>query len=276
MLELHTYLDESGIHDGARVCMISGFFADGRQWDKLEKKWIRRLNSFRVPLHEFHAKDLVNCGGFFHGWSGAKSLALQLALAEIIAQYKVHPLSYGIIVDGFFELSLNQRKFLTGATLVFPGGKLRGTGNPSKPYFAPFQPIIKRALSYAPRTGKGHFYFGLGTPFSGYAADLYSTLRNNPFHPFSERFGEISFPLAKETPALQAADFHCYLSYRYMMERSKLNNWNVQPPDVIKLLLTNISDPNDAVYQGGEQLKETLQQIPDEDQGDLLVEDLAG
>jgi hypothetical protein len=275
VLEEHSYLDESGIHDGAEVCMISGFFGDRRQWDKLEKKWMRRLNSFRVPLHEFHAKDLVNCNGFFFGWSEEKSLKLQTALAESIAQHKIYPLSYGIIVKDFLALPLNKRRFLTGATLM-PSGKLKGTGNPNKPYFAPFQPVIKRALSYAPQTGRAHFYFGLGTPFSGYATDLYSTLRKNPDHPFSERFGDISFPMAKQNPALQAADFHCYLSYSYLLERSKPNRWHMQPSDVIKLLLTNIKDPSDACFQDGQQLLETLEQIPLEDQGDLLVEDLAG
>ena len=275
MFEEHSYLDESGIHEGAKVCMISGFFANRREWDKLKKKWTQRLDSFGVPLHKFHAKDLVNCGGFFHGWSKEKSIKLQFALAETIAQYKIHPVSQGVIVDDFFNFSLNKRRFLTGATLVVPGGKLKGSGSPNKPYFAPYQNVIKRVLGYAPPTGRANFYFGLGRPFSGYAEALYGELKGNPLHPFRERFGKILFPMAKETPALQAADFHCYLSYSYLLEKSQSASGQLQPSDVIKILLTNIKDRSDACFQDGQQLSETLQQIPIEDQGDLLVEDMA-
>jgi hypothetical protein len=154
----------------------------------------------------------------------AKSLDLQMALAEAIARCKIHPVAQGVLVDDFFKLTLNQRRFLTGATLT-PEGRLIDSGNPNKPYFSPFQPLVRRVLTHS--ASKVHFFFGLDRPFGEYATGLYSTLKNNPAHPFREKFGDIAFPLAKETSPLQAADLLVYLVYSHMLERLKSRNWYV-------------------------------------------------
>jgi hypothetical protein len=90
-------LDESGIHEGAEVCVIAGYFGTKGQWRKVKKMWLKALSRFDVPLDEFHAKDLVKCVGFFHKWSEAESLELQLALAEAVARYRVFPVAQGVL-----------------------------------------------------------------------------------------------------------------------------------------------------------------------------------
>jgi hypothetical protein len=57
---LEAYLDESGIHDGAKVCMVAGYFGGRSQLRKLERKWKSVLEDFAFPMKDFHAKELVD------------------------------------------------------------------------------------------------------------------------------------------------------------------------------------------------------------------------
>jgi hypothetical protein len=270
---IDAYLDESGIHDGAQACVIAGYFGGRGQWKRVERAWEETLKRFNVPTEKFHATDMVKCRGFFHGWSAEKSLELQTGLANAVAAHKIYPVAQGVLVSDFHKFSLVERRFLTGATLR-PDGRIKESGNASKPYFAPFQQVIKRVLSYAPVGGKGHFFFGVDRPSGKYAEALYATLKGNPDHPYADRFGQIGFPLAKETPALQAADFLTYLVYHDMLTGEKIKSWQAVSP-VVRTLLRNIRDRADLCYQDEQCIRETLRTIPIEQRGDLLADDLA-
>lgn len=65
---IEAYLDESGIHDGATVCVISGYFGGRGQWKRFEEAWRNALKQSQVPLGEFHAKEVIKRKGFFSGW----------------------------------------------------------------------------------------------------------------------------------------------------------------------------------------------------------------
>jgi hypothetical protein len=262
---IDAYLDESGIHDGAEVCLIAGYFGGRGQWRKFEKLWQRVLQSF--GMNAFHAKVVVK---------RRDSVELQLALAQVIAQSKIYPVANGVLVRDFFKLSLSERRFMTGATLT-PEGRIKESGNPNRPYFAPFQPLIRRVLSYAPVGGKAHFSFGVDSVFGKYATHLYAKLKENGVHPYQERFGTIAFPDAKETPALQAADLLVHVVYLDMLKRAHENTLRslAQPSDLIRLLVNNRRHTDDVVYQDERLMRETMEQIPIEQRGDLLKEDLA-
>src|SRR5258705_13747513 len=103
---IDAYLDESGIHEGAEVCLIAGYFGGRGQWRKFGKAWEQLLNNFKVPLNEFHAQNLVKRTNFFYGWSSTESKELQVALAQTIAQFKIYPVAQGVLVKDFFKLSL--------------------------------------------------------------------------------------------------------------------------------------------------------------------------
>ena len=105
---IEAYLDESGIHEGAAICVIAGYFGGRGQMRKLEKAWKEVLAYFHFPMEKFHAKNLIKSN---------KHHPMLGALAQAIAgQAKIHPVSYGIIADDFNSFSLAQRRFLTGAT----------------------------------------------------------------------------------------------------------------------------------------------------------------
>lgn len=105
---IHAYLDESGIHAGAEVCVIAGYFGGPGQFKKFEHAWQRGLRAIGIEMEEFHAKNLTQ--------RRDRQNAVE-DLAYLIAQFRISPVSYGIIVKDFFSFDEGQRRFLTGATL---------------------------------------------------------------------------------------------------------------------------------------------------------------
>jgi hypothetical protein len=216
---LEAYLDESGIHSGAAVCVVAGYFAKAREWRKFERRWTALLGSQLVPLHEFHAKDLFTKSGFFLRW---KRVTCDRFIEEVINTicnpgYKIYPVSSGVVVADFQSLSFRERQYCTGAILNNRTGKLSG-GCPDKPYFVPFQSSVITIANYAPAGSKVHFYFGLDRDFYKYANDLYRGMKLLGHEEWKSKLGNSSFPLASETPELQAADVLAYLTYTHIRD----------------------------------------------------------
>lgn len=222
---IDAYIDESGIHDGAAVCVVAGYYGGRGQWKKFEKAWKRELNSAGMSLNEFHAKDLLKKDDERY-----KKLARNLAETIRDFRRKIHPVSMGIIVGDFSSFPDDVRKFLTGATLEVETGNIIGTGSPNKAYYVAFQHCLRRILSCAPIGGKAHFFFGLDRTFSAYAAELYQKAKSNPDWRFKEQMGDISFPEAKSTSQLQAADLLVHLTYQYALTMIERHSWGELPP----------------------------------------------
>jgi hypothetical protein len=85
-----------------------------------------------VALHEFHATEMVRARRY---------QPMLLELAQVISEYRVYPVSFGIVVDNFNSYNENQRKFITGARLDEKTGKFLSSGCPNKPYFVPFSAL---------------------------------------------------------------------------------------------------------------------------------------
>jgi hypothetical protein len=244
---LDAYLDESGIHDGAAVCVISGYYGGRGQWKKFEALWRKSLAQFNVPLEKFHAKDVVKRRGFFDNWKDPIYAAFLDALASAIIQYKIHPVTVGIVVADFNSFSHAQRRFLTGARLK--DAKLTTSGAPSKPYFCPFQECLARVAESAPVGGKAHFFFGLDRPFAEYARAFMEDILANPYARCHEQIGRRpEFPLAKGTPQLQAADLLAYVTYLDMTARLENNSWDEIPDTYLRLLIENRKCMEDFCY----------------------------
>src|ERR1700733_7451890 len=255
---IDAYLDESGIHDGAAVCVIAGYFGGRGQWGKFEKRWKQTFVRSGMPMEEFHAKTLLKK-------EDPKFKRIARSLVTVIAEFapKIHPVSAAIIVEDFYSFSLHDRKFMTGAT--WKNNELLGTGSPDKAYYIPFQHCLKRIAGRAPVGGKTHFFFGLDRTFSGYAEVLYKQRKADPFAPFREELGEIAFPQAKATAPLQAADLLVHLSYQYALEMMQNNSWGrVQPEGLLLGALAGTVDQGDHTFQDRRCLETTLTKgIPD-------------
>src|SRR5580693_6537086 len=124
---IEAYLDESGVHASAPICVIAGYFGGAGQWAKLESQWRKILTVADIPLYEFHAKDFVK--------NRAKYAAVLTDLARAISEStKIHPVSVAVVVDDFNSFSEHDRRFLTGASVKLVGDdddtKFTSSGSP--------------------------------------------------------------------------------------------------------------------------------------------------
>lgn len=241
---IEAYLDESGIHDGASVCVIAGYFATAREWRKFEADWQKLLHNHLVPLQKFHAKDLFKKTGFFHKWSDGSYHAFVNGVLDTILSHKAYPVSSGIIIEDFESFSLDEKKFMTVATLFHRTAKLEG-GCPTKPYFVPFQLCVRTIAAYTPRRWRAHFYFGLDRNFYSYANALFRDMKMKAPISWREKLGDPAFPLAAETPELQAADVLAYLTYTHMKKHFHSRTWTVQPESRLAYLLQRAKSRGD-------------------------------
>jgi len=244
---IQSYLDESGVHDGASVCVIAGYFGEKVDWGRFDSDWRIVFDEFKIPMAEFHATS----------WVRQRRYAPAVeSLATTIGHHKIYPVSVGLVVEHFNGCSLEDRKFLTGARVT--DGRLITTGAPSKPYFMPFQQCLKRVAEYTGQGDKADFYFGLGRAFADYARILLKEIREHPESPFRERLGQDSYPLAKDTPGLQAADLLAHLTYLDMQERVSKNSWDSSPSPLLRTCLVNARRGDDFFYYDDECIEGTL------------------
>jgi hypothetical protein len=251
---LEAFFDESGIHQGAKVCVIAGYFGHSVQWRVFADKWLRVLQDFSFPLRDFHATDLIE---------KRDHQPMLEALAQTIATSEIYPISSGIIVDDFFSFTEEQRKFFTGATIM-PNWKLKNSGSPNKPYFVPFQRVLENVTSYTTRSRVANFSFGIDRPMEKYAKPFFGQIKKSAWTGFGwktrDRLGAPLFPLAKETPQLQAADLLSLLTYRHMEERHAANDWEVMPKGLLETCLRKMRSRNDHGYETRDSLQIPLDQ----------------
>jgi hypothetical protein len=252
---LEAYFDESGIHENAAICVIAGYFGYANHWRAQEKKWRKVLADFSFPLEDVHATELV---------SSHRHQPMLKKLAEAIAKSSIYPISAGIVVDDFYSFSEKQRKWMTGATLDEKTRKLRTSGSPNRPYYTPFQLCLKKITDYTRPGRKANFFFGLDRPMAKYAKVMFTQIKTEKFWPESDwatkrRLGDPAFPLAKETPQLQAADLFVHLVYQHMLERHNARNWNVNPRGLLATCLRNKRSNSDHFFQNKACLQGTLE-----------------
>ncbi|HUS19188.1 MAG TPA: hypothetical protein VMZ25_06025, partial [Terriglobales bacterium] len=115
---LKVFLDESGIHSGAEVCVVAGYANSARRWKVFEQLWKQRLN--KAGLLEFKAarffrrnSDGSGCGDY-HGWKREELIALFNDLVAIINKTKPLLIGSVLAVNDFLQLSKDEREYLTG------------------------------------------------------------------------------------------------------------------------------------------------------------------
>lgn len=258
---IDAYLDETGIHDGAPMCFVTGFFGGRGQWRKVAGSWRDVLHRFEVPVDQFHALYAVKRRKFFANMDEHTHAQFMTELAKAITDFKVYAVSFGVVVSDFYMFTENERRFLTGMEIT-PAGKLSGTGNPNKPYFMPFLHIVRTVASYAPKGGVAHFFVGVERPFHGYAKDMFEVLKGGPnTGNYRERLGAIEAPLAKETPELQAADFFAYMAYDRARECVASGNWFKPSIPALDALTRKARSVDDLVFYNRDTITGMLAQI---------------
>jgi hypothetical protein len=233
-------------------------------WRKFEASWEATLEQkdFRVPLREFHAKDLIRRRRFFQAWSDDRYQVFLRALGKTVAECRIHSVCYGIFIENFFEFILAERRFLTGRTWNATRQIFLSTGCPNKPYFVAFTECLKTVVFHTPMGARAHFLFGVDRPVAGYAKGLFRYLKLRSKIISTNRFGIIGFPLASETPHLQVADLFSYLSYQQMLERKASGDWSSPPSSLLLALLRNRKLEVDTSYRSGKLLRDMISVVP--------------
>jgi hypothetical protein len=91
MVMLSAYMDETGHSrdEKQRFNGMAGLMAPAKRWRRMERKWKRTLQRFRVPY--FHMKDFANFHGHYKGWSETKRRDLYRCLLAHIEGTRPFP-----------------------------------------------------------------------------------------------------------------------------------------------------------------------------------------
>jgi hypothetical protein len=130
---LKAFLDESGKDEP--FCAVAGYFGGENQWKKLGRQWTKVLQ--REGVTEFHAKNFWSRTKEFKGWADDRTAKFIDDLLKIIEGTAIYPVAGAVAFRDWDNLSLNERRFLTGA--AYRGKKLLSSGKPSQRMFLPVQ-----------------------------------------------------------------------------------------------------------------------------------------
>jgi hypothetical protein len=181
-----------------------------------------------------------------------------MALAKVIADSGLRPVSCSMFTSDFYKLSEKERRFVTGAT--WNGKKFLTTGCPNKPYFVLFTECLKVVTGYTTMGQRAHFFCGVDSPAAGYATEVFAAYRAR--HSSEKKLGTIAFPLASETPHLQAADLFSHLGYQHMLERKQTRDFTTMPSQPIQVMLRNRKSDGDTLFRSEKVLREMIAVIP--------------
>ena len=210
------FIDESGIHDGAPVCVIAGYRGSERQWKKLNDFW----TADGCPI-EFHAKRFFSRSpdgkrvSPYSEWDDRTAGEYLRCRLEAINHADIHPVGAMIDVRAFRALDHNERRHLTGG--IWREGKWRFSGAPSKPYYLVFQDVVIQAVQAVKRPDwQAHFFVAEQNELAPLAAELYAMMKRTLYdRELVSTLGEMRFASPKDQPGLQAADLLSYSWYQY-------------------------------------------------------------
>jgi hypothetical protein len=262
-------MDESGIHEGAHVCVVAGYWGSVKKWKRFEPQWKAILADANEPtLKEFHSTEFWNSKGERHGvfaaWSDSKADTFIDDLVACIVASKIFPTSAVLVTTEWKKLNKQERMFLTGAYYDRKQGQWLTLGAPNKLYFFPFQLAVANPAFGCPPGLHVHYIFDLNKQFKNHALDLYALLKNDKRLKFRHQLGGIDFDTSEKFPGLQAADLFAYQTYKNAKQRMEATD-ALDPKDLpllLRKLVSNARSDQDFPFLGAESLNIALQELP--------------
>ncbi len=240
---LVAYLDESGVHGDADVCVVAGYFGGVNQWRQFERQWKSILVKFDISgfhAHRFWAKSHGRSVGEYIGWDKARRDRLIRELTSAITSRRIYPVAGAVDVKEWRSLTDDQRKWLSGA--VTQGETFLDPGARKKPYFLPFQSCIVNSVRYCKPGVRIHYVCDLNKNLCGYGLDLFQKYKTLSAK-WGPSLGDIAFSSDADAVHLQAADLLAYQTYQYC--KSRVLKPRSPVPTLLAQLLKNSRDVHD-------------------------------
>lgn len=266
---VEAYMDESGIHDGAHVCVIAGYWGSEKKWKQFEPWWSQIIKDAKEPsLKEFHSAEFWYADGkrkgVFSRWSDAKADKFIDDLVRCIIETKVFPTSAALVVDEWEKLNKAERMLLTGGYYHLARQRWVTMGAPNKFYFFPFAVALASPAVHCKPGLHMHYTFDLNKQFKNHAVNLYALLKNDRTLECRHRLGPLVLATGEEPVGLQAADLFAYQTYKFGRERIRSGRpvpiENV--PALLQKLLTNLQSVDDCPFLDRDGMNMALNKLP--------------
>ena len=243
VLDLAVCADESGIHGDAPLCIIAGYMASVRQWERFDERWNAVLN--KADVSDFHSKNFfaVDASGkrvgryrlrsdkamkcSYGDWSDNKANGFLEDLLSAIHHSQVHPIGAYVKADVFFSFSYGERKYLTGGKFRWLGESLKWltSGAASKPYFLVYDHCIAEAMLRTKTGMRTLFVFDQQKQFESRAVQQFeesiTVLARDNESIVRGKYAGVLFHERFDLPGLQAADLYTHCWYRYAVDETK-------------------------------------------------------
>ncbi len=269
---LESYMDESGIHDGAHACVVAGYWGSEKQWRRFEPAWKKIIRDADEPtMKEFHSVKFWHSDGtrkaVFAKWSDDKADKFIDDLLTCIGNHRLYPAGFTLDTSVWPKLNKAERMFLTGGRYHLPTKSWVTPSAPNKKYYLPFQFCVVAPASKCKEHLKVHYAFDLNKQFKNHASDLFKHLKRDQTIRCRGRIGELSLPTSEEAPGLQAADLLAYQNYQFGKVRLQHDEPTriSQLPPILRRALKNLQSDGDLrLFDENGIRVHALQNLPDE------------
>lgn len=266
---IEAYMDESGIHDGAHVCVVAGYWGLTKKWKRFESQWSQIIEGAKEPtLKEFHSTKFWYADGTRKGIfaQGDDSKAEEFVddLVSCIVETNLFPTSAVLVIEDWKKLNKYERMFLTGGYYDLDNQHWITTGAPNKTYFLPFQFAVVGPAIHCRAGLHVNYTFDLNKQFKNHVVDLYTLLKSDQKLQSRHRLGALDLEESQRAVGLQAADLLAYQTYKF----SKLRLARKEPfksqevPQLLRRLITNRIEDDDFPFFDTEGLNVALHNLP--------------
>jgi len=231
-IELWAYGDESGI-DGPRYCLMMGYVGSQNQWSSFKRSWERVLRVYEVP--KFHAIELFHGKKQYRAWPREKRRQFLDELIAIIHWHQIVPVGVAVDTEAFSALSLDERRYQTGAHLEMRfeiardkledefntsiHNKFTTSGAQSRPYFVAFNHFLSDVFDVAPPGALLHIVLDAQTVVGPRAEQTFNEIWEGGGYPENKCFVSLDFADSLDSLPLQAADLYTYAWARCLNNR---------------------------------------------------------
>lgn len=229
-LRQFVYADESGIHEGAKVCLIAGYRGSPSQWARFDKDW--RVALAKHGVKEFHSNIFFNRKVIkspeknpYLKWSDAKARQYLGELLMAIRKRRIRPVGCAVVVRDFDSYSWGERAVMAGYGELPQRRKLR---EQPVPYHLAFYLMMGDVLQHVDERTEIELVLAEHDEYLQQAHQVYQLTKSlNPAGRV-QQFRRFTAEVPADQSRLQAADLFVGRWYNTLSRgRAKLNEENI-------------------------------------------------